>query len=292
MQVNSAQSINSLLAGIHRQLQNQLLGNEQVASGKRFLRPSDAPADFQKSIDIRRSLSSIKVGQQAIEMGKSRLQASMGAVEQIQNILNRGQVIAMQMANATASSGERASAALEVANLHQSLLKLANSSWQGERLFAGTATKTPPFFLDVNGRAVYQGAVQDRTIDISTTITLVSNIRGDEAAFTSAFGALENLQLALQNNNVAGIQSAVDETTRASSAMADLNAKLGALHNVFDAHLSVFRNSDVLLQQRLSTHEQVSLPDVITQLEQSSITLQALYSQVSRFQKLSLVNYL
>jgi len=292
MQINSSQSVGALLSGIHRQLQHQLQGNEQVASGKRFLRPSDAPSDFQKSIDIRRALSSLKVGQKAVETGKSRLQASMGAVAQMQNILNRGQVIAMQMANATVSVSERRSAAVEVASLHQSLLDLANSAWQGEHLFAGTATNSPPFILDVNSRAVYQGATQDRIIDISATIRLVSNVRGDEAAFSAAFMALENLQTTLQNNDVVGIQGSVDETTRAASAMADLSAKLGALHNVFETHLSVFQNSDVLLQGRMSNHEQVSLPDVITQLEQSSITLQALYSQVSRFQKLSLVNYL
>ncbi len=292
MQITSAQSLNHLLSGIQKQLHNQLQGNEQVASGKRFLRPSDAPSDFQKSISLRRALSSLQTGQQSIETGKARLQSSMDAVGQMQNVLNRAQVVALQMANATASASERSAAAVEMENLKHSLLNLANTTWQGDSLFAGTATKTQAFILDVNGHAVYQGAVQDRVIDVSSTIRLTSNVRGDEAAFSLAFSALENLQAALQNNDMAAIQAGVDETTQAASAMADMNAKLGALHNVFEIHLTVFQESDLMLQQRLNKHEQANLPEVITQLEQSSITLQALYSQVSRFQQLSLVNFL
>ncbi|MFQ5356659.1 MAG: hypothetical protein ACE5DY_09300 [Mariprofundaceae bacterium] len=292
MQITSAQSLSRLLSGIQRQLDNQLQGNEQVASGKRFLRPSDAPSDFQKSISLRRALSSLQTGQQSIETGKARLQASMGVVGQMQSVLNRAQVVATQMANATVSVSERNAAAVEMENLKQALLNLANTTWQGDALFAGTATKTPAFILDVNGHAVYQGSIQDRAVDISSTIRLTSNVRGDEAAFSLAFSALENLQTALQNNNVIAIQAGIDETTQAASSMADMNAKLGAMHNVFEIHLSVSQNSELMLQQRLDNHEQANLPEVITRLEQSSVTLQALYSQISRFQKLSLVNFL
>lgn len=292
MRIGTLQPLDTLLAGIQRQLGEQARLNEKMVSGKRFNLPSDNPSAFQQSVNFQHVMTVLKGGKSAIEIGKFRLQASMEALSQIQDLLNRAQVVATQQANAGVSNSERQIAASEVQRLLDEAMNLANATWQGEPLFAGTKIGSAPFVKNPAGVVTYQGNSQPRTIVVDNNITLVGSISGAELAFTQTFSALEKLAASLQANDVAGIRNSLGGLKQASLSIVDLNAQAGAYFQVLDAHQKSVENATMLLEKQVARHEQADLPSLVVQIEQSNTALQALYAQVKRTSQLSLVNYL
>ena len=145
MRITTQQIFDNLLVGIRRQQQIQAQGTEQVSSGHRFTRPSDNPLGFKQSVDIRHVQAGIKASLGGLSTTRLRLGASSNALSQMLPLLRRAQVLAVQQANATLGAAERQAAAAEVATLQGQLLALANQQFEGESLFAGTATNQAAF---------------------------------------------------------------------------------------------------------------------------------------------------
>jgi flagellar hook-associated protein 3 FlgL len=282
----------SLLAGIRNQLQTQADSTEQISSGRRFTRPSQDGLGYKTSLDIRHVQKGIDAGLQAVSVAKLRLGSSQNALSQMQPIIQRAQVLAVQQANATLTAAERSTAATEVARLQEQLLSLSNQSFDGSPLFAGTATSTTAIALDGGGNAVYQGNTQDRVVAITSTETMTTNVRADHTAFTQAFSSIAALKTALNSNDVTAIQNSVSTLTAAGNAMAELTGEVGGKMRSVGLREQTFFDMRTQVEARLNAHESVDIAKVATQLSQSQTALQAAYAEVSRISNLSLVNYL
>lgn len=200
MRVTSQSIYNTLLAGIRNQMQTQSQGTEQISSGRRFSRPSEDGVAYTTSLNIRHAQSGIEASLNAISTTKLRLGVSSNALNDIVPIMQRAEFLATQQANGTFSASERQTASIEVAALQNQLLALANSTFEGEALFAGTATDVQAIQLNASGDAIYQGNTQDRTVAITPTQSTVSNVRADHSAFTQAFSSIKALKGSLAAN--------------------------------------------------------------------------------------------
>ncbi len=283
----------SLLAGIRKQLDIQAQGNAQVSSGKRFQRPAQAALDYKTSLDIRHAQTGVSESLAAINTARTRLSASMNALNSMKQILVRAQTLAVQQSSAQLGAAERAAAATEVKHLRDQFLALANQRLDGQSLFAGTAVDKDAFVLDpATGQITYNGNTQSRTVALSSSQTVVSNLRGDAPAFAQAFAGLQALETALTANNTAGIRTALGTLTGAGNGMTDLTAEAGARIHSLDLQKQSFEDMKLTLEKRLSAHEGVDIAATITRLQQASTALQAAYSQVASLRNLSLVNFL
>ena len=292
MRVTTQQMYDTLLAGIRNQLQIQADSTEQTSSGRRFSRPSQDGLGYKTSLDIRHVQKGIESGLEAINVAKLRLGTSENALSQMLPVIQRAQVLAVQQANATLNSSQRNAAAIEVSNLQDQLLALANESFDGSPLFAGTATSSTAVTLDVAGNAQYQGNTQDRVVAITSTQTIVTNVRADHTAFTQVFSSIQALKTALTANDVAGIQNSIDTLSAAGNAMTELTAEVGGRMRSIELREQTFFDMQTQMEARLSKHEAVDIAEVATRLSQSQIALEAAYAQVASLNSLSLVNYL
>ena len=198
----------------------------------------------------------------------------------------------MQQSNAGLTASQRQAASVEVAALQNQLVALANTAFEGKSLFAGTATDVKPISIDGAGNAVYQGNAQDRSVAITPTQSIVSNVRADHTAFSQIFSSIKSLKDALTSNDVSGIQSSIDLISSASSAMVGLNAEVGGRLNSLTMRENTFLDMDTQMQIQLSQHESVDMAEVAMNLAQSQTSLQAAYAEVAKFNSLSLVNFL
>jgi len=142
------------------------------------------------------------------------------------------------------------------------------------------------------GTITYNGSNDDRIITVTSTQQVASNIRGDNPGFLNAINALQNFQTALQANDTAAIQTSLGELTTAGDGVVNLTSEVGARLNYLQSYRTSFEDMKIHLDRQLNTHEAVDLAAVVTELEQSNITLQASYSQIAKLGSLSLVNYL
>jgi len=282
----------TLLAGVRGQLESYAEGTEQVSSGRRFTRPGQDGLGYKTSLDIRHVQSGLKASLQAIDTAKLRLGASQSTLSQILPIIQRAQVLAVQQANASLSASDRQVAATEVAHLQEQLLALANETFEGAPLFSGTATDTAAISLDIAGNAQYQGNTQDRLVAITSTQTIVSNVRADHTAFTQAFSSVQAFKTALSVNDVNGIRTAIDSLNAAGDAMAELTAEVGGRLRSVNLREQTFLDMQMQMEMRLNTHEAVDIAEVATRLSQAQTALQASYAAIARLNSLSLVQFL
>jgi len=292
MRVTTQQMYETLLSGVRKQLQIYADRSEQASSGRRFTRPSQDGLGYKTSLDIRHVQSGIQAGLKAINTAKLRLGASQNALSQILPVIQRAQVLAVQQASASLGSADRQVAATEVAHLQEQLLALANETFEGAPLFSGTATDTAPISLDLAGNAQYQGNSQDRLVAITSTQTIISNVRADHAAFTQAFASIQAFKTALSANDVNGIQNSIDSLNAAGDAMADLTAEVGGRLRSIDMREQTFLDMQMQMEMRLNEHEAVDIAEVATRLSQAQTTLQASYAAIARLNNLSLVQFL
>lgn len=292
MRVTTAQLYDNLLSGVQKQLDIQAKGNARIASGRRFSTPAEAGVDYKTSLDLRHAGHAVDGSLKAIGIAESRLLASQTTLHNIGNMLKRAQTLAVQQASAQISASERQAASQEVAHLLDQVLNDANQTWQGQSLFAGTAIDQPAFVTDLAGNVVYNGSNQDRIVAVSDRQQIISNVRGDHPAFAAAFQALQNFRNALQTNDVAGVQTALDELNTAHDAMVDLTSEIGARIAAVRFSRASYEDIQATLEKRLNDHEGVDIPAIVTQLQQSSIALQASYSQIAEMRTLSLTNFL
>ncbi|HCS12475.1 MAG: hypothetical protein COS82_09720 [Zetaproteobacteria bacterium CG06_land_8_20_14_3_00_59_53] len=292
MIVNIQQSYDGLLAGIKHQLELQNQGNAQISSGKRFTRPAEAALDYKTSLDLRRGQKGVASSQQAINTASARLNNSMSMLNSMQQILVRAQTLAVQQASGQISTNDRQGALAEIVHLQDSLFTYANQRLDGQSLFSGTATANDAFVKDVDGNIVYNGNAEDRTVAITTTQTVSSNVRGDNTAFTRMFAAMKSFENALRADNQTGIQTALGDLNTAGGSIIDIIAEVGARVRSMDLQQQLYADIGLSLDTRLTDHEGIDIASTVARLQQSSIALQASYSQVATLRSLSLVNFL
>jgi len=292
MRVTHTQMYDNLLSGVNKQLQIQADGTEQISSGKRFQRPAQAGLDYKISLDLRHAQSGVTGSLTAIDTAQSRLNASQTLLNDMKNILVRGQTLAVQQASGTLGAAERHAAAQEVKHLLAQYANDANGKWQGQSLFAGTAVDKAAFTSDVLGNYSYTGSAQDRLVAINDTQQVASNVRGDHPAFLAGFQALKSLQTALLNNDQVGVQTALGDVQSAGSAMIDLTSEVGGRISALSVSKTSYEDMKFTLSKSIESHEAADIPAVVARLQQASIILQASYSQISQIKSLSLVNFL
>jgi len=292
MMVSMQASYDSLLSGISKQLDLQAKGNSQVASGKRFTRPAEASLDYKTSLDIRHGIKGVQSSLGAITTAKTRLDNSMSMINSMQQIIVRAESLATQQASAQITNADRQGALAEINALKDSLFTYANQKLDGQSLFAGTATGTAAFVKDAAGNVSYNGNSQDRTVAITTTQIVNSNVRGDSAAFSKMFAAFDAFSAALAANSQTDVQTALGQLNDAGASMTDLNAEVGARIRSLNLQQQLYDDINLSLQNRQSQHEGVDIAATVAKLQESSVALQAAYSQISTLRSLSLVNFL
>lgn len=293
MRIATSQIYNNLLTGVRNQLNLQNTGNAQISSGTRFQTPAQAGMDYKISLNIRQAQTDVNGSIAAAKTAEARLNVSQTVMTDINNLLTRAKTIAIQHGTAGINAAERQVAGNKVGRLISQFLNDANTQWQGQSLFSGTAVDKAAFVQDpVSGAITYNGSAQDRIMSLSANQQITSNIRGDDPAFLNSIQALQNLQTSLQNNDVAGVQNAIGTVSTALdgmvSATTDVGGRLGNVRN----YLVTYQDMKTQLDVRLSNHESVDVASVMTQLQQSNIALQAAYSQISKMGSLSLTKYI
>jgi len=292
MRVTQNQMYDSLTVGINKQLKIKNDANAAISSGTRFQRPAQAGLDYKISLDLRHTQSQIKGSVEALSIADSRLSASQTMLNDISNVLTRAQTLAVQQSSAQNSAGEQLTAAVEVRHLLDQVANSANQTWMGEALFAGTDTSATAFVQDATGAYQYQGSNQDRTVAVNTNQSINTNMRGDEAAFTNTFTALQSFITALETGDRQGITDAIGNLTSATNQIIDLTSRVGGQISAIQSYKTSYDDMSFAIDKRLSEHESADVAKLVVDMQTADTALQAAYTQIANLKNMSLINYL
>ena len=156
---------------------------EQVATGRRILRPSDDPIGAARAVGLKESLSRLEQFQRNGDAARSRLNFEEAALNTVNNVLQRVRELALRANNATETKDSRVQIAVELRELIADLVQIANQKdGNGRYLFGGTLDGTAPVSQSVGG-VVYNGDQGQRLIQIGAARHVADGDSGADVFF-------------------------------------------------------------------------------------------------------------
>jgi flagellar hook-associated protein 3 FlgL len=282
-----------LLTSIEQAQQNQQTAIQQMSTGKSVNNLSDNPAAAEALVGNDALTSENDQFLTNINDVQGTLQAADSALNNAGKILTTAITVGAEGANGTISTADRQALAQQVQGLQQQMLALANTTYEGVYVFAGTNVSSPPFVQDTGSATgvQYNGNSDVTSVQIGEGQSVQTNVAGNQLFLNSSgsvFGALNDLANALTSGN--GIDAA---NTEVQQAFSQLNTQQVSYGNA----LSQLQSSQNFLNQEqvnLSTQQNqlvgANLTAVVANDSQDQVDLQAALSATG--QVLSLPNLL
>jgi flagellar hook-associated protein 3 FlgL len=252
-----------LVSSINQAQQNLETAEQQMATGRSVNNLSDNPGAASAFVASEALSSQNDQFLTNLSDLQGKYQTADSALSNAVELMTTAISVGTEGANGTESAANRQVLAQQVQGLQQQMLSLANASYEGTYVFAGTNVTTQPFTQNASAPSgvQYNGNSGVTTVQIAQGESTQTNVPGDQIfmnANGSVFQALNDLSNALTSG--AGIDSAVTEVQQAFS-------QLGAQQVFYGNALSQVQNSQNFLNQ-----EQVNLTTQQTTLVGADLT--------------------
>lgn len=298
-------SVNSILDQQSRLQQTQM----QLSSGKKIFTPSDSPTAATGIIDLNQTIKQTQQYQSNTNVARQRLSMEDGALQNASTLLQKINELGIQGLNATTSAADKKSIADQMQGLNQQLLSLANTqNANGEYIFSGTNSTTPPFSPDLGniGAYDYAGNSSQRTIQIGATATVTDGDPGNAVfgtptgpapAVVPAPGSISNIfeainKFATDLSANAPSQASLTDITNGLNKILAVDASVGSRLNILSNQDTINSGAVLNMQNALSSVQDLDYASAISLLNQQTVALQASQQAYSQVGKLSLFNYL
>jgi flagellar hook-associated protein 3 FlgL len=179
-------------------------------------------------------------------------------------------------ANGTLNASDQQAISAQLQGILNEMVGLANTSYQGEYLFSGTAVNVVPFAVNGSGVVTYQGNTNTNSLEILNGQTLQLNVPGSQIFSNPSgdvFGSLEQMITALQTGT--GIDAA---NTAVQNAFQELNQQrvfYGNGLNRMSSATAFLNRENVQLNQQQNNLIAVDAAKAATDLSQAEMQNQA-----------------
>ena len=286
MRVTNSTVYDTIISNLSNAVKDLNDANNVVSSGKRISELSDDPIGLTQSLNIKSTLSRFEQLGRNINMGKSWLNASENAMTQVQNLISDTRALSVQMATGSIGTAERESASKTVQNTLEEIIALGNTELSGRYIFSGSKTDTASFGQD----GTFQGDNNAFTIKAGKDAAIEVGNDGS-AAFGNIFTTLSDFKTALENNNVQGIQTVMDnlevDFDNISNKISDIGSKMVRM----ETRAYILEDSKISSTERLSDIEDADITEAIITLKKKELAYQAALSSSSKVMQMSLVDY-
>ena len=279
---------------------------EQLSTGLQIVKPSDEPDKASLVTRLEAELTRQASHQDTLKAVNVRLTAEETALKNTSDVLYRMKELAVQAANDTVGEQDRKSIAIEMGNLREQILSLANSQdSNGNYLFSGSRAGSPAFAKDATGRITYQGDQARMQVNVGDNRRMNLNMPGSDA-FTRIvrddgkgnktgvdfFQSLDDLVNAVNSSDRAAIQRGVGEVDALQNGISEGVGQIGADLTVVDLQNNVLDEVVLRLKSTRSDIEDLDYTEAITRMNKDQLALQAAQSGFSKISQLSLFNYI
>lgn len=275
-----------------QQINNDLL---QISSGQSVNVPSDNPAASALLVQNADQTSEVDQYLRSIGSVQGEMQNTDATLSSVITALQRAISLGVEGANGTLNATDRAALANEVQGIQSQLVSLANLSYQGKFVFAGTASQAPPYVLDPSTASGvrYVGNSTVNKITVGDHFSVQTNVPGSQIFSSSGsdmFLAIQNLITNLQSGNNVG-----DSVTQVTNAYNHINMQrvfYGNAVNQLTSQQSYLNSENTQLAQQQSTLGGADMAAVLSDLTKGETSLQATLAATARTGQTNLFDYL
>jgi flagellar hook-associated protein 3 FlgL len=296
MRINPDRTAN-LLAMLSEAREQEVTALRQLSSGRRIQLASDDPAASAAVTLNTQTQSQQDQYLQSIASVRESLSTADSTLNSVVQSLERAVSLGVEGANGTLSADNRASLANEVQGIRDQILGLANSSFRGTYIFAGTVNDTVPFTADPaqpSGMR-YDGNQQSNSVLIGDGRTISTGLPGDKLfadPSSNVFSALKQLADSLNANDPTAVADASGKVRAALAHVSNVRVTYGNNLNQLDSGEDFLHQAKLNSQARENSLVGADPADAIIQLRQAQFARDATLAAAARTQFTSLLDYL
>ena len=183
---------------MNSQQANLMRAQQRIGAMTRILTPADDPVGAARALGVSESLAVNAQYQATRGEAMHTLSLEENALQAVTGVLQDVKTLIVQAGNGTLTDADRRSLATALESAHAQLLGLANTDdGNGQYLFAGFRSGSPPFVRDAAGAVRYQGDQGQRMlqVDVARQIagtddgrTIFQTVQGGAGYVTSETG--------------------------------------------------------------------------------------------------------
>jgi flagellar hook-associated protein 3 FlgL len=270
---------------------------EQVSTGKRVNLPSDDPSAAAADVQNQAAQSQTDQYLQSTSSLEGLLQTADSALSSVVTSLNQAVSLGVQGANGGLSQSDQQSIMQQVQGIRDSIVQLANLSYQGTYIFGGTATTAPPFALDSTQASGvrYNGNAGVNNVQIADGRSVQVNLPGSQiflGAGGNILASLQQLITALQSGNTTSIGNATTQVSSALSYLSQQRVFYGNTINELNSNQTFLQQEKVNLQTEENNLVGVDMATAATNLSQAQTAHDAALAALAKVIPQSLLDYL
>lgn len=234
--------------------------NEKLSSGQKINRGADDAAGLAISEKMLRQIFALSKATANAQDGISSIQTADGALNQVNDMLNRMNELGVKAGNETMGEEERYSIQAEMNALRSEVdriaetttfndQKLLDGSFRGKKLQVGSEASSENQ-IDLNiGNMNWNSISANSTVNIGSRDDLALTMEGIRSALQNVstmradMGATQNRL----GNTISNLRNATENTTAANSAIRDTNMATEMVNNASKNILA--RTQDAILAQ-------------------------------------------
>ena len=270
---------------------------EQMSSGKLINMPSDNPAGAATLVENLSDQNQTDQFLQNTSNVEGLLQTGDSTLSSLVNALNQAISLGVQGGSSTASLQDQQQIAQQVQGIQTLVLQLANTSYQGSYIFAGTATTTVPFTANsaAPDGVTYNGNNNTNSVEIAEGRSVQTNVPGSQIFQGSGgdvMGSLQQLVTALQSGDITSIDNATTQVGAALNYVSQQRVFYGNAMDQLNSNQSFLQQEQINLQSQENTLDAVNMAQAATNLSQAQVTQNAALAALAKIIPVTLLDYL
>ena len=215
--ITNQMSSSMTLAGIESALDRLDTTQQELATGKRINQPSDDPSGTSLTLQLNTQLSNLNTYSNNVTDGTGWAQASSSAMTDVTNAVQRIRELTLEASNGTQSTADMQASAQEVNQLIDEIKQDANTQYNGQYVFSGSATSTAPYQSGSNDAYAGNSGTISRQIGPGTSLAVNANLGsvlgsgqttpGQPAGDGGLLNTLRNISDAMQSGDSSSLNS-------------------------------------------------------------------------------------
>ncbi|MGA8132541.1 flagellar hook-associated protein 3 [Pseudomonas gingeri] len=182
MRISTAQYYETTAANYQRGYNDTLKTSAEASSLVKFNTAADDPVGAARLLQLGQQSAALTQYSSNISSLKSSFSQSETALTAIQNAMQSAREIGLSAINGTNTDADRKAYAQQLGQIQQTVLGLMNSQdANGNYLFAGSKTSTPPYSANSDGTYSYNGDQSQMNLAVGDNNSVASNVTGWDA---------------------------------------------------------------------------------------------------------------
>jgi flagellar hook-associated protein 3 FlgL len=284
-----------LLAALNQTQLEEQEAELQISTGKSVNVPSDNPTTAALLVENNDQATFTGGYLQSLTSVQGQFSTADSTLTSITSSLQQALSLGVEAGGGTLSSSDLTAIATQLQGIQSQLISLSNTAYEGNYIFAGTATTTAPFVVNASSPdgVNYVGNTDVNEVAIGSGYKIAVNVPGSQlfsATGNDVFLTINNLIQAVQTNT--GIPAAVNALSAASSYLASQRVLYGNAMDQATAQTTSLTSQQLQLTQQQTTLAAANLPAAATNLSQAQTDEQAALAAMAKLSQDNLFSYL